>query len=86
VHSGSWFIKKKIKEEGAPPIDEYVQMLFDGGAKLYPCKMSVDMFGLKKEDFVDGVQDVTTASEFIDLSEGAQIVFIERSNPKFSEK
>ena len=72
----SWFMKKKIKEVGAPPIDEYVQMLLDGGAKLYPCKMSVDMFGLKKEDFIDGVEAVTTASEFIDLSEGAQIVFI----------
>ena len=33
-------------------------------AKLYACKMSVDMFGLKKEDFIPGVIDIVTASDF----------------------
>jgi len=34
------------------------------------------MMDLKKEDFVDGVIDIVTASDFIDMSEGAQIIFI----------
>lgn len=72
----SWFMKKKIAEVGAPPVCEYIQMLVDGGAKLYGCKMTVDMFGLKKEDFVDGVTDVVTAGDFMDMTEGAQIIFI----------
>ena len=59
-----------------PPVREYLQMLVDGGAKLYACKMSVDMFGLRKEDFIDGVIDVVTASDFMDMTEGAQIIFI----------
>lgn len=67
---------KKIAEVGAPPVGEYLQMLVDGGAKLYACKMSVDMMGLKKEDFVDGVLDIVTASDFMDMTEGAQIIFI----------
>ncbi|PKO24186.1 MAG: hypothetical protein CVU38_00075 [Chloroflexi bacterium HGW-Chloroflexi-1] len=67
---------KKIAEVGAPPVGEYLQMLVDGGARLYACKMSVDMFGLTKEDFVDGVEDIVTASDFMDMSEGAQIIFI----------
>ncbi len=67
---------KKIAGVGAPPVGEYLQMLVDGGAKLYACKMSVDMMGLKKEDFVDGVIDIVTASEFMDMTEGAQIIFI----------
>ena len=33
-------MKKKIAEVGAPPVREYLQMLVDGGAKLYACKMS----------------------------------------------
>ena len=53
-----------------------MQMLVDGGAKLYACKMSYDMMGLKKEDFIDGVLDVVTASDFMDMTEGAQIIFI----------
>ncbi len=52
----SWFMKKKIAAVGAPPVDEYLQMLVDGGANLYACKMSVDMFGQSMDDFVDGVQ------------------------------
>ncbi len=72
----SWFMKKKIAEVGAPPVREYLQMLVDGGAKLYACKMSVDMMGLKKEDFVDGVLDIVTAGDFMDMTEGAQIIFI----------
>ena len=59
-----------------PPVREYLEMLVDAGAKLYGCKMSVDMFGLEKDDFIDGVIDVVTAADFMDMTEGAQIVFI----------
>ena len=51
-------------------------MLVDGGANLYACKMSVDMMGLSMNDFVDGVCDIVTAGDFMDMTEGAQIVFI----------
>jgi peroxiredoxin family protein len=72
----SWFLKKEIKKQGVPTVKEYIEMLHDGGAKLYGCKMTVDMFNLKKEDFLPQVDDVVTASDFIDMSEGAQIIFI----------
>jgi peroxiredoxin family protein len=38
--------------------------------------MSADMMGLGMDDFVDGVKDIVTASDFMDLTEGAQLVFI----------
>jgi peroxiredoxin family protein len=66
----------KMKSLGVPPVREYLQMLVDAGAKLYACKMSVDMMELKKEDFVDGVVDIVTAADFIDMVEGAQVIFI----------
>ena len=69
-------MKDKMAALEIPPVDEFLQMLADGGAKLYACKMSVDMMGLKKEDFVDGVIDIVTASDFIEMVEGAQIIFI----------
>ncbi len=72
----TWFMKKKMAGVGAPPVSEYLQMMVDGGAQLYACKMSVDMMGLKKEDFVDGVIDIVTASDFMDMTDGAQIIFI----------
>ncbi|HUN23691.1 MAG TPA: DsrE/DsrF/DrsH-like family protein [Anaerolineales bacterium] len=66
----------KFKELQVPPVREYLQMLVDGGAKLYGCKMTVDMMGLTQDDFVEGVIDIVTASDFIDMTEGAQIIFI----------
>jgi peroxiredoxin family protein len=69
-------MKKKIGEVGAPPVREYLEMLVDGGARLYACKMSVDMMGLTMDDFVPGVLDIVTASDFMDMTEGAQIIFI----------
>ncbi len=72
----SWFMKRKIAEVHAPPVDEYLEMLVDAGANLYACKMSVDMFGHTMDDYVDGVQDIVTAGDFMDMTEGAQIVFI----------
>lgn len=69
-------MKDKMHALGVPPVGEYLQMLVDGGAQLYACKMSVDMMGLKHEDFVEGVIDIVTAGDFMDMTEGAQIIFI----------
>ena len=69
-------MKDKMAAIEVPPVGEYLQMLVDGGAQLYACKMSVDMMGLKKEDFVDGVIDIVTAADFMDMTDGAQIIFI----------
>jgi len=72
----SALMKKKMKNLEVPTVHEYLEMLVDGGANLYACKMSVDMFNLKKEDFIDGVKDIVTAGAFMDMTEGAQIIFI----------
>ncbi len=69
-------MKDKIAALEVPPVREFLEMMVDGGAHLYACKMSVDMMGLKKEDFIDGVESIVTASDFMDMTEGAQIIFI----------
>src|SRR5512143_1865910 len=70
----SKLMKDKMAKLEVPPVGEYLQMLVDGGAKLYACKMSVDMMDLKMEDFVDGVQSIVTAGDFMDMTEGAEII------------
>ena len=75
----TWFatklMNKKMDDLEVPPVREFMQMLVDGGANLYGCKMTCDMMNLTKDDFVDGVQDIVTAAEFIEMSEGSQIIF-----------
>jgi peroxiredoxin family protein len=69
-------MKDKMEKLEVPPVREYLEMLADAGAKLYACKMSVDMMDLGMEDFVPGVEAIVTAADFIDMVEGAQIIFI----------
>ncbi len=66
----------KMKALGVPTVREYLEMLVDAGAKLYACKMSVDMMGLSMEDFIPGVEAIVTAGDFMDMTDGAQIIFI----------
>ena len=72
----SGLMKKKMKALNVPPVREYLEMMVDGGAKLYACKMSVDMFKLTKDDFIPGVIDIVSASDFMDMTPNSQIIFI----------
>ena len=69
-------MNSKMKALEVPSVREYMQMLVDGGAKLYACKMTVDMMKLTMDDFIDGVLDIVSASDFIEMTEGAQVIFI----------
>lgn len=73
--AASWMMNKEIAKLDFPPVGEFVQLLMDSGANMYACKMSVDMMKLKQEDFVEGVQ-ILGAMEFLEISEGAQLLFI----------
>ncbi|MDW3214283.1 MAG: DsrE/DsrF/DrsH-like family protein [Ilumatobacteraceae bacterium] len=69
-------LKKQIADLDVPEVPEFLQMLVDMGAQLWACQMSVDMMGLEQDDLFDEVLDVINVSEFMELSEGAQIVFV----------
>jgi len=71
----SWMMRKEIDKLDFPPVDEFIQMISDAGAKLYGCKMSMDMMKLTKEDLFDEAE-VLGAMEFMELSEGAQVIFV----------
>jgi peroxiredoxin family protein len=69
-------MKHQIEALDVPPVHEFLTMIHDAGAKLYACKMSVDMMKLADDDFVDEVDEVIGAMEMLELSEGAQLLFI----------
>ncbi len=66
---------KKMEKLDIPPIPEFIQLLADSGAKLYACRASVDMFGLKQQDFVDTLEGILTVGEFYEKAAGGQIIF-----------
>jgi len=72
----STMMRKEITKLHFPPVSEYLQMISDAGGKLYGCQMAMDMMKVNKEDLLDIVDDVIGAGDFIEKSEGAQIIFI----------
>lgn len=69
-------MKKKIGEIDVPPIREMVETLHEAGAELYACKMAMEMMDIAEDELLPQVDDVITAMDFYDKSEGTQIVFI----------
>jgi peroxiredoxin family protein len=41
--------------------------------KLYPCQMTMDLYGLTKDDFIDGIETPLGAASFIDMAADADI-------------
>ncbi|RME99450.1 MAG: hypothetical protein D6768_15055 [Chloroflexi bacterium] len=69
-------MRKEIEKLDFPPIDEFLEMIHDAGGELYSCRMAMDMMKLEKEDLSENVDEVIGAMEFMEKSEGAQIIFI----------
>ena len=66
---------RKMEKLDIPPVPEFVELIADSGAGIYGCKATVDMFGLKEDDFVPQVTGVLTVGEFYELAAGGEIVF-----------
>jgi peroxiredoxin family protein len=46
------------------------------GCHLWACKMSVDMFDLDEDGMIDELDGILNVSDFIELIDGAQTMFI----------
>jgi peroxiredoxin family protein len=68
-------MKKEMEKLDIPPIGEFIEMISDAGGHLYACKATVDMFHLKKDDFVPQMERVLTVGDFYELAAGGQIIF-----------
>lgn len=69
-------LKKQIADQHVPPVPEFLDHLVESGANLWACKMSVDMMDLEIDDLHDGVSDIINVTSFMELSEGAQVIFV----------
>ncbi len=60
----SWMMRKKISAAGIPSLDEMVEIAQLEGVKFIACKMTIDMMGLRQEDFIEGVE-IQTAEDYL---------------------
>jgi len=57
-------MRRKMDAAQIPSLGELLEMAQIEGVKLVACKMTVDMMGLKQEDFIDGVE-IQTAEDYL---------------------
>jgi len=69
-------LKKSIADLGVPEVPDFLQQIVDSGGQLWACRMSADMNHLEMDDLYDGVSAIISASDFIEMTDGAQILFI----------
>ncbi len=69
-------MKKQMEDLEIPDVPTFLQHLQDMGGHLWACKMSVDMFDLTEEQMIDGLDGVLNVSDFMEIIEGGQVMFI----------
>lgn len=69
-------LKKSIADLDVPEVPEFLEQIVASGGHLWACRMSADMNHLTKEDLYDEVEAIISASDFIEMTEGAQLLFI----------
>ena len=67
--------RKKMKNFGIEdPWGMIEEAIENGNMKLYPCQMTMDMMGIKREQLFDFVEEPVGAASFLEMSEGGRIV------------
>jgi peroxiredoxin family protein len=60
----TWMMKRQIDQAGIPTLEELMEIAQLEGVKFVACRMTMDMMGLKAEDFIDGVE-IQTAEDYL---------------------
>lgn len=69
-------MKKSIAELGIPEVPDFLDQIVAAGGHLWACRMSAEMNHLTADELRDDVEGIISAADFIELTKGAQLLFI----------
>jgi peroxiredoxin family protein len=70
---GTSMIKTLAKQYNVASVTELMEMAIEAGVRLHPCQMTMDLYGLSPDDFIEGVQPTLGAASFIDMAAKSDI-------------
>jgi peroxiredoxin family protein len=74
---GPWMMGVLAKQYNVASPKELLEAAMAMGVEFVPCQMTMDMFGLTREDMIDGLGEPVGAATVIDLlNQGASSLFI----------
>ena len=76
THMATSKLKKSIADLDVPEVPDFLEQIVASGGHLWACRMSADMNHLAEEDLYDEVEGIISASDFIEKTDGAQMLFI----------
>lgn len=59
---GPMMMRKLASKHGVSPPEELIEMATDLDVKLWPCQMTMDLMGLRREDLIDGLDEPAGAA------------------------
>jgi peroxiredoxin family protein len=65
-------MRSMCKKQGVASIGQLLDMARESGVRLIGCQMTMDLFGYKKEDLVDGIE-IGGAATWVDAAADSQI-------------
>ena len=72
----SSMMKSKLKKKGVASVEDLRAMCLESGVKLIGCQMTIDLFDMQPEDFVDGIELGGAATFFEFAGESDVSLFI----------
>ena len=69
-------MKQQMADLDIPDVPDFLDLLQAAGAHMYACRLTFDMMKIIEADLHPGVEGVISASDFVEIAEGAQIVFV----------
>ena len=69
-------LKKQIADLGVPEVPDFLDQIVAAGGHLWACRMSADLNHLTESDLRDDVEGIISAAQFVELTNGAQLLFI----------
>ena len=74
---GPWMARRLAAEHGVASPAELLDIAQAMGVRLIPCQMTMDMFGLRREDLVDGLEEPAGAATVLaKIANGVPALFI----------
>jgi peroxiredoxin family protein len=74
---GPWMMGTLARQHGVASPKELLEAAQALGVEFMPCQMTMDMFGLTREDMIDGLGEPVGAATVIELlANGAAPLFI----------
>ena len=69
----TFMMKKKFKDAGVASIRELTDNAIEAGVKMFPCAMTMKVFGYDKSDFMDGCEPICGAAAFLSWAADADV-------------